>query len=55
VKTLFIVKQEPDETIKTIMAETTKISEVTFIDFRDEQNYDTLVDTIEKCDRVITW
>ena len=54
-KILFILRKEPDNTIKTIMAESTKESEVSIVDLREDQDYDALVDRIETCDRVITW
>ena len=54
-KILFILKKEPDETIKTIMAESSKKSEIIMVDLRENQDYDMLVERIETCDRVITW
>lgn len=54
-KTLFILKKDPDSIIKTIIKESEKESEVIVIDLREDQNYDALVETLETCDRVITW
>lgn len=54
-KTLFILKEEADETIKTIMQETKNGSDIAVVDLREDQNYDALVGSIETCDRVITW
>lgn len=54
-KILFILKKEPDETIRTIMAESSKDSEILVVDLRENQDYDALVDSIEICDKVITW
>lgn len=54
-KVLFILKQAADDTVKTIMAEASKESEVKVVDLRENQNYDALVESIEACDRVITW
>ena len=55
VKILFILKKKPDENIKTIIAESSKESEVTVVDLQENQNYESLVELIEGCDKVITW
>lgn len=54
-KILYILKKEPDSTIKTIMSESEKESEIIIVDLRKNQDYDVLVERIETCDRVITW
>ena len=54
-KILFILRKKPDNTIKTIMAESTKESEVSIYDLRENQDYDALVEHIATCDKVITW
>jgi len=55
VKILFILKKKPDENIKKIMAESSKESEVTVVDLQENQNYESLIELIEGCDKVITW
>ena len=54
-KILYILKKEPDSTIKTIMSESAKESEIIVVDLRKNQDYDALIEHIEACDRVITW
>lgn len=55
-KTLFILKQEPpDDTLKIILAESEKASTIIVVNLQEQENWDSLVDLIEKCDRVITW
>jgi hypothetical protein len=55
VKILFILKKKPDEAVNTIMAESSKESEVIVYDLQEKQDYDSLIELIEKCDRIITW
>lgn len=54
-KILFILKQEADDTIRAMMTEAAKESEVKVVDLREDHDYDALVESIENCDRVITW
>ncbi len=54
-KTLYILKKEPDNNINTIMSENEKESEVLVVDLQENQDYDALVEHIETCDRLITW
>jgi hypothetical protein len=54
-KCLFILKKDPDPTIKTIMKERAKEAEINIVDLRKDQDYDALVESIELCDRVMTW
>ena len=54
-KTLFVLKKDPDATLDVIIQERKQESEVIIIDIRDYQDYDNLVETIEACDQVITW
>ena len=54
-KILFILKEKPDETLQTIMAENEKESEVAMVNLQENQNYGSLVELIESYDKVITW
>lgn len=54
-KVLYLIKQEPDETLKEIMAEHKKTSEVTVVDLRNDKDYDRIVDLIAQNDKVISW
>jgi galactitol-specific phosphotransferase system IIB component len=54
-KILYIIKQEPDETLKTIMDEHNKKNEVTVVDLRENKNYDRIIDLIVSSDKVISW
>ncbi|MCL7487219.1 MAG: hypothetical protein M8357_03470 [Desulfobulbaceae bacterium] len=54
-KSLFILKKDPDPTINTIMEERAKEAEIYIVDLRKDQDYDALVESIELCDQVMTW
>lgn len=54
-KTLFILKRDPDIIVKTIMQESEKDSEVIVVDIRSHEDYDAVVASIETCDRLISW
>ncbi len=54
-KILYILKQEPDETVKKFMEEHKKTQEVTVADLRENKNYTQIVDLIASCDKVIAW
>ena len=54
-KILFILKKEPDPTIKILMAEASKEAEILIHDLRATEDYDALIEGIEECDKVITW
>ena len=54
-KTLFVLKRDPDQTLQTIIQEREKESEVIIIDIRKHQDYDTFIETLAACDQVITW
>lgn len=54
-KTLYLLKQEPDETLKKIIEEHKKTNDVKIIDIRKNKNYDEIVDSIFAADKVISW
>lgn len=55
VNILIILKQEPDRTIQAIIEAISRKSEVTTIELPQWRDYDSLVDLLAGCDRVITW
>lgn len=52
---LYLLKQEPDETLQSIIEGHKKEHEVEIVDIRSEKNYARIVDLIERCDKVISW
>lgn len=54
-KILYILKQDPDDTLKEIIKEHEKIGDVEIVDIREEKNYSRIVDSIESSDKVISW
>lgn len=55
-KTLHIFKTEPDETTKTLVDVVSQGEETTLFElFRDDADYDKLVDLIFEHDKVLTW
>ncbi len=54
-KILYILKQNPDETLSTIMNEHKASNEVTVVDLRENKNYDQVIDLIAENDKVISW
>ncbi len=54
-KILYILRQEPDETLKKIMEEHKKAQEVTVVDLKENKNYTQIIDLIASCDKVIAW
>ncbi len=54
-KILYILKQEPDETLKKIMEEHKKTQEVTVVDLGENKNHAQIIDLIASCDKVIAW
>ncbi len=54
-KILYILKKDPDPTIRTIMDATSQEAEVVIHDLQKSQDYNSLVERIEECDKVITW
>lgn len=55
VNILIILKQEPDRTIQDMIEAISRDSAVTTIELPQWQDYDSLVDLLAGCDRVITW
>ncbi|MBW1730205.1 MAG: hypothetical protein JRJ75_04910 [Deltaproteobacteria bacterium] len=55
-KILHIFKSEPDETTKILVDIVSNGKETTFFDlFKDDTDYDELIDLIFEHDKVITW
>ncbi|GAB4423007.1 MAG: hypothetical protein OHK0032_18270 [Thermodesulfovibrionales bacterium] len=54
-KILYILKQDPDGTVKKTMDVHRKNNEVTVVDIRDNKDYDQIIDLIASSDKVISW
>ncbi len=54
-KILYLMKQDPDATVKKIMEVHKNGNEVTVVDLRQEKNYGKIVDLIFSNDKVISW
>ncbi len=54
-KILYLLKQDPDETLKRIMDEHRKANEVTVLDLRTEGDHGRIVELIASNDKVISW
>ena len=54
-KILYILKQAPDATLKTIMDTHKKGNEVTVVDIKQNKDYGKIVDLIFSNDKVISW
>ncbi len=54
-KILYLIKQEPDETLKKIMEEQMKFNKVAVVNLKENKNYDQIVDLIFSHDKVISW
>lgn len=54
-KVLYIIKQDPDETLKKFLDEHKKSNEVTVVDLRKDKDYGRIVDLIAANDKVISW
>jgi len=54
-KVLYIIKQDPDETLKKFLDEHKKSNEVTVVDLRQDKDYGRIVDLIAANDKVISW
>ncbi|MCP4752112.1 MAG: hypothetical protein GY866_14545 [Proteobacteria bacterium] len=52
---LYIVKREPGETFRKIVDEQKKEHDVEIVDLRDDVDYDSILEKIEGCDRVVSW
>lgn len=52
---LYLLMQEPDETLATIVGEHKKEHDVTIVDMRKNKNYDEIIDLIASADKVISW
>lgn len=54
-KILYLIKQEPDETLKKIMDVHKKGNEVTIVNLQENKKYDQIIDLIFSSDKVISW
>ena len=54
-KILYLLRREPDQTVKRLIEEHGRTEEVTFVDVRSEKDYDRIVDLTFSHDRVISW
>jgi hypothetical protein len=54
-KILYLLKQEPNATLQSIVEEHKKEHEVQIVDIRNEKDYARIVDLIAGCDKVISW
>lgn len=54
-RVLYLVKEDADRTLNTLIEENRKSHDVTVIDLRAHKGYGHVVDQILDCDRLITW
>jgi hypothetical protein len=54
-KILYLLKQDPDDTLNIFMNTHRWDHEVNVIDIRIDTNYSQIVELIEKSDKVISW
>ncbi len=54
-KILYILKQEPDATLKKIMEAHKKGNDVTVVDLKQNKDYARIVDLVFSSDKVISW
>ena len=52
---LYIIKEDPDQTLHTLIEENRKSHDVAVLDLRAHKGYGDVVDQIFDCDRLITW
>ena len=54
-KILYVLKQDPDNTLSSMIDLQKKDNEVTIVDLRKETDYDSIIDTIASSDKIISW
>jgi len=54
-KILYLLKQDPGDTLTEFIAEHSKSHEVKVIDIRENKNYVQLIELIENNDKLIAW
>ena len=54
-KIVYLVAEEPDSTLQTILEEIKKEHTVKVINLKMNNDYDEIIDTIAQFDRVISW
>lgn len=52
---LYLLKDDPEPTVKKIIAESEKAHAVTVIDLKKNRDYDRIIQEIVACDKVISW
>lgn len=54
-KTLIVLKKDADDTIRTLIDQASIQGEVDVVNLKENQDFDSLVERIEQCQKVITW
>jgi hypothetical protein len=54
-KILYLIKREYDETLKKIIEEHKRTSDVSIVDLLKDKNYEQIIDLVTSSDRVISW
>ena len=54
-KIAYLLKQNPDNTLRDIMEKHKESHEIITLDIRVNKDYDQIVDVIEQCDKIISW
>ncbi len=54
-KILYLMKQEPDETLREMISHQKKMIDVTIVDMRTEKDHDRIIDLIAASDKVVSW
>jgi hypothetical protein len=54
-KILYLLKQDPGETLKAFISVHQNSHDVSVIDIRENKNYSQLVQMVEECDKIISW
>jgi hypothetical protein len=54
-KILYILKQDPDDTVTDFIEAHRRSNEVNVIDIRQNKNYSHTIDLIENSDKIISW
>ena len=54
-KILYLMKQDPDETLRELTNHQKKTVDVTIVDMRKEKDYHRIIDLIAASDKVVSW
>ncbi len=52
---LYLVKQDPDETLRKILDVQMKEHRITVVDLRTQRDYGAIIDLIAANDRIVAW